>query len=897
MSIIYKNVKPSGLIIQSQTAAAPPTATYAISPNVASVNEGSTVSYTVTTSNVADGTSLYYTNDGTTSATDFAESGAISLNGSNQYLSVASPAASLIQWYTGSYTVEYWIKPSAFNSGGNGESPVIGNMGYNNTGTYWSFGPVAGGTVKFYYYNGSPQALSTSDTIPTNTWTHLALVNNAGSMKIYINGVSSATGSISGTPLSSSDFALTMGSSNSSYFNGSISNLRITNRAVYTANFTPSTIPLTVVANTSLLLKAASSETLVTDSSTNSYTVTNNGSATFNTDGPFGDVAPVVVINSNTGSFTKTLSADLTTEGSETIIMKLHKVSTSGPVVATANTVTVNDTSTQPVTTYAISPNATSVNEGDTVAYTVTTGGIGVSDGTTLYWTNEGTTSAADFTEGGSISLNGSNQYLQIDKNSAFDFGTGDFTVESWVNLNAATQRAYAGFYIYRGPSNQSSVLMIDFGGSGTVIGVNVAGNRIERAHGQGANTWFHLAVVRNSGTVTVYINGTVLISSANMGGSITQEGDYSLYIGSNPAGLTTYTMGGYISNLRVVKGTAVYTSEFTPSTTPLPAITNTSLLLNAKSSAAMLTDSSTNAFAVTNNGTATFENTNPFTGGSVALNGSSQYLSYANNSAHDIAGSDFTIEFFAKLNATSGAMISKYGAAGGTGGAAGETAGGYGWVIQYTASALRLVTGTGGDQVMSFAWTPVTGTWYHIAISRSGTNVKAFVNGTQIGSTATQTTPTYNSANQLQVGKTHTTSEYFDGNITNLRIVKGTALYTANFTAPTSELTAVANTSLLLKADSSTGMLVDSSTNGFTFTNNGTATWSPITPVSSSINSGSFNVYSNSATITRTLLNDLSSGEGSESLILNVRTTSTSGTVVATANTVTVNDTSTAPL
>jgi hypothetical protein len=590
-------------------------------------------------------------------------------------------------------------------------------------------------------------------------------------------------------------------------------------------------------------------------------------------------------ITSNSGTITRTLSADATTEGSETIIIQIRTGSSSGTLVATASTVTVNDTST-----VSISPSVNSLNEGNPVVYSVAT--AGVSDGTTLYWTNSGTTTAADFTEGGSIKFV-SGQTVTVPNNEAFAFSTGDFTVEAWVYINPEHTGTYTIFNV--GPAGAGSYALYwlsstqkfqtarygDTAGSGTTTNTYAAGQ------------WYHVAAVRSSGTAKLYINGV-----ADSGSTYTPMGiitaTTSVSLGASFGG--SATNNGYTTNLRVVKGSAVYSANFTPSTTPLSVITNTSLLLNVKSSTAMLTDSSAGAFTLTNSGS-TFDNTNPFAGGSIKLNGTSQYLSYANNSAHDIAGSDFTIEFFAKLNSTSGAMISKYGASN-SGGAAGETSGGYGWLIQYTSSVLKLVTGrgSGSDQVMTFAWTPATGTWYHIAISRSGTNVKAFVDGIQIGSTATQLTPTYDSLNQLQVGKTHTTAEYLNGNITNVRLIKGTALYTATFTAPTAELTAVANTSLLLKSASSAGMLVDSSTNAFTFTNNATATWSPITPVTSSLTNGSFTVYDNSAIITRTFLNDLSSGEGNESLILNVKTTSISGTTVATASTVTVNDTSLAP-
>ena len=92
-------------------------------------------------------------------------------------------------------------------------------------------------------------------------------------------------------------------------------------------------------------------------------------------------------INSNTATITRQLRNDTTTEGSETVILKIRTGSISGPIVATSATVTVADTSTTPVVpTYAVAPDVSSMNEGDSAIFTITT--ALVSDGTTLYWGN-----------------------------------------------------------------------------------------------------------------------------------------------------------------------------------------------------------------------------------------------------------------------------------------------------------------------------------------------------------------------------------------------------------------------------------------------------------------------------------------------------------------------------
>jgi hypothetical protein len=190
----------------------------------------------------------------------------------NTYFQIGSPTSTLLNWYSGSYTIEYWIFPTSFNSYSTpGMSNVVGNM-QPTSGNYWSFGPIVGGSICFYYYNGNENYINTSSTIPLNTWTHLAFVNNAGSLTIYINGVSSATATISSTPLISTSAPLTVGTTYNLNSNFYISNLRVTNTAVYTSAFTPSTTPLTAISGTQLLTANAPT---FTDSSSNAFSITN----------------------------------------------------------------------------------------------------------------------------------------------------------------------------------------------------------------------------------------------------------------------------------------------------------------------------------------------------------------------------------------------------------------------------------------------------------------------------------------------------------------------------------------------------------------------------------------------------------------------------------------------
>jgi hypothetical protein len=241
----------------------------------------------------------------------------------------------------------------------------------------------------------------------------------------------------------------------------------------------------------------------------------------------------------------------------------------------------------------------------------------------------------------------------------------------------------------------------------------------------------------------------------------------------------------GYISGLRVVKGTAVYTADFTPPSAPPTAISNTQFLLNFTNAGIYDATSKNDLETVGNAQISTTQS--KFGGSSMYFDGNGDYLKGSQPSIlQDIAGGDFTIEFWVYFDSVAGdrALVSKYGNAA-------ENAGDLGYVVQWVqaTNVLRLVLGKGsgsGDALYTWSWTPSTGVWYHVAVTRSGTSGRAFIDGTQIGTTSTLITNDVVSPNSIQVGKTHTVAQYMNGYIDDLRITKGIARYTSNFTPPT---------------------------------------------------------------------------------------------------------------
>lgn len=172
-----------------------------------------------------------------------------------------------------------------------------------------------------------------------------------------------------------------------------------------------------------------------------------------------------------------------------------------------------------------------------------------------------------------------------------------------------------------------------------------------------------------------------------------------------------------------------------------------------------------------------------------------SGYLSIASNSAIALGSGDFTLEMFVYNIGSSGSLATQHiwDQRNGTSGAGViqplllTGASGYIW---YVAGANRIVSGAAAAALYS---------WNHLAVSRSSGVTKMFVNGTQANSDYVDTN-NY-PAGSLRIGQNNdgtATNQLFDGYIADLRVTVGNALYTANFTPPTSLLVASANTKLL---------------------------------------------------------------------------------------------------
>jgi len=410
--------------------------------------------------------------------------------------------------------------------------------------------------------------------------------------------------------------------------------------------------------------------------------------------------------------------------------------------------------------------------------------------------TRVGNTTQGSFSPYGSNWSNffGTGNYLTLTQQTAMSLGTGNFTVEAWVYPTENPSSFWTIVDARGGASN------IPWAAGLRVVSGNLKGEFFSGTSNQGTtniplNTWTHIAFARSGTTLRSFVNG-VLDINTTMSTNLDVTGTQIIGALADP----TYIQG-YLSNVRVVKGTAVYTSAFTPSSTPLTAISGTSLLTCQSN---RFIDNSANNFAITVNGTPSVQRFNPFgasavystsvIGGSGYFDGSGDYLTVPNTTNLNL-GNTFTIEAWVYSQTTS--LMQLVSCRDGSGGPCWQivlnwngspTTGG----VAFKFEDGNVPVGTSSDVVKRNAWT-------HIAVCRNGTSFELFCNGVRVATGTNSTTfPTPSSA--VFIGSLNTPiTEQLIGYMSDFRMLKGTALYTGTtYTVPTAPLTAIANTQLL---------------------------------------------------------------------------------------------------
>ena len=386
---------------------------------------------------------------------------------------------------------------------------------------------------------------------------------------------------------------------------------------------------------------------------------------------------------------------------------------------------------------------------------------------------------------------------------TSFDFGTGNFTIECWVWIDAAGDSEETIFEL--NTSNYTDSILVNHRDSYGIAAYLNTGSVSGALHGHDPTTmgsessvastdWTHLAIVRNSNTITLYLNGVSVASGSYSGQDFTNQAEI-IFGGNN-----NDNFHGKLFDLRIVKGTAVYTTTFTPPTTFLESISGTSLLTFRT---AVPYDESSNSHALTFAGEPTTASDFDLydyksyllsvNGGSVYFDGTGDHITIPWSSDFEFGSGDFTIEMWYNLSDIEG-LISW-----------GADANNRFDITGTSQTALRvLYNHASHTNFTSTSGVPIANTWQHFACARENDNLRYFINGVLQATVAMSTGAVMpnDSGNGITIGVRRYATTYSDrstGYISNLRIVKGTAVYTAAFTPPSSPLTDITNTKLLL--------------------------------------------------------------------------------------------------
>ena len=387
---------------------------------------------------------------------------------------------------------------------------------------------------------------------------------------------------------------------------------------------------------------------------------------------------------------------------------------------------------------------------------------------------------------GSSIDLDG-NDKLTYTRTNAGDFSAqNDFTIEAWFNTDTTGATDAALFSNWDSGNNRSILFGPNASGGGKftfIFNTTGSGSWTTVANPTAyAGKWVHVAWVYDHSATRhyAYING-ILEGSAT--GTAYNNSTANFLLGVNKGDASGY-YNGKVQDLRyyhAVKYTASGTTAgevvFTPASTNPDILPDTPSGVSGGSKLTKITD-----------GAVSFDG--PTDGAAVGTG----YLSVPSSDSSDFnfGTGDFTWEAFVYGDDWTGGssnqdqfVIHHEPTAGGDGSGL-FVSGGQSYYYSNKASSRFIITG------------PVLRDkrWYHIAASRESGTLRLFVDGVSVGSASY--TDTYADSVFVLGRNENNNKNQFRGFISNFRVIKGTALYTSNFTPPTEPLTNVTNTKLL---------------------------------------------------------------------------------------------------
>jgi len=376
---------------------------------------------------------------------------------------------------------------------------------------------------------------------------------------------------------------------------------------------------------------------------------------------------------------------------------------------------------------------------------------------------------------GGSGYFDGTGDWLSIADNAAFAFGANPFTVEFWFypTLGSTSQ------YIFdQNPNTASNASFAFLFTSGNVMQTSTFSGTTEYTLNSSAlslNSWYHVAAVRSGANFSLFINGSRVATVGTLSTNSINDSSATVRVGVLGDASNSFPFKGYVSDARIVRGTAVYDptlTTYTIPTAPLTAITNTQLLCSFTNAGILDGTMKNNLETVGNAQVST--TVVKYGSGSMYFDGTGDYLRAPNSQNIAFGTGDFTIEMWLWFNATpTGDVVVMEARPSNTA---------VPWII--TADATSGGTLYFYDGTTYRSTIPITPqAWMHFAVSRVNGTLRIFNNGVQ-GFSGTVTT-SLNPTGSLVIGARNDGLVPFTGYMDDLRITKGIARYTRNFTPP----------------------------------------------------------------------------------------------------------------
>ena len=387
---------------------------------------------------------------------------------------------------------------------------------------------------------------------------------------------------------------------------------------------------------------------------------------------------------------------------------------------------------------------------------------------------------------GGSVYFDGTDDNLSLASSADFNFGSSDWTIEAWLYQTARDGSNVCRWYM-SGANGGGNAIHVSINTNGTLDCGRAIGGGVITGTSTAVmplNTWNHVVATKEGSNGYLYLNGKQVSTS----GSATEQtsGDISLRIGYDTVNTVNEQFTGYMSDLQVIKGRRKYKAAFTPPTLPMTADSDAVLFTCTNKND--IWDAARGQLVVkTNQATASNTQRKFTTSSSMYFDGTTDHVHVDWDETNNLVNTTpFTIEgwFYFNVVNTDQHFIQAY-----------ENGSGY------DGFALALGANSNPGTTLCFwdgaAWRTfksdmAINTWYHIAVVNDATasnNTKIYVDGTQSGSAFTVSSQVSRSNTvPISVGCYYNSTQAMNGYAQDVRITKGLARYTSNFTPPTSE-------------------------------------------------------------------------------------------------------------